>query len=350
MKTKILQKFSLLLIFLVFVSYSGIARDTDLEKNISKNYKVNRDTKLDIHTSFGKVHINNWDKNEFDVKIDILVTGSNEERAQKLLDKIEVDIDETSGSISFQTDLNNLNTKNSEKFEIYYTISMPKGNPLRVKNSFGDTFVPDRDGDVELESAYGALKTGELNGESFVKVSFGKADVDVMVTGEAEIKYSDAEFGYLGKVEFNTGFSDIEIEEADELELEAKYGDVEMGKVRRLEADAQFCGFELDELVEYLDMEASYVSDMTIEKVNAGFESIYIVGKFGSYELGIDPELKADFKGEFDFCDLRTRSVDIDFTYKVKDSNESEYRGKINGGGNLIEVKSSYGDCVLKGY
>ena len=345
-------KYNIIMILLILAHSLSATKDSEVSRSISKNYKVNVSTELDIHSSFGKVHINNWDKNEFDIQIEIIVRSSNEDKAQRIMDRIEIEISESGRSKSFRTDINNINTRNNESFEVNYTVYMPKENPLRVKNSFGDVYVDDRAGEAELEVAYGALKAESLSDDSFVKVSFGSADIKSMEKGKMEIKYSDAELGYLGTVDFTQGFSDVEIEEGDYLEMESKYGSMEIGKVQTLDVDAEFCKFEIGELTGSLDMEAKYVSGFTIEKVAKTFESIFIEGKFGSYELYLEDGISANFRGKFEFSDLRTSGVDINYSYRVKDSNESEYRGIIGDKStrNTIDIDSSYGDCTIRRY
>lgn len=352
MKVMKLLKYNLLFIFLV-LAHAGLAgKDTEVSKVISKNYKVGGDTELDIHNSFGKVHINNWDKNEFEVEIEIIARSSNEEKAQRILDRIEVEISESGSLISFKTDINNINTRNNESFEINYTVFMPIDNPLRIKNSFGDVYLDKRQGEVELDIAYGSLKAESLEEHADVKISFGNADIKEMMKGELEVKYSDAEIGYLANVEFTQGFSDVEIDRVDNLEFESKYGSLEIGNVRNIRGEAEFGKFEIEELNGRLDLEAKYVSGFTIHKVSRDFESIYITGKFGSYEINLEDGISAKFKGKFQFSDLRTSGLDIDYTYRVKESNESEYRGTIGKGpsNKIIDIDSSYGDCTLRRY
>jgi hypothetical protein len=76
---------------------------------------------------------------------------------------------------------------------------------------------------------------------------------------------------------------------------------------------------------------------------------IDIKGKFSSFELNLAPDLSADIEAEFEFSDLKASGVNIDYSYRVKESNESEYRGKINGGNpdKRIIIDSSYGNCKI---
>ncbi|MFY0688434.1 MAG: hypothetical protein JXQ90_14765 [Cyclobacteriaceae bacterium] len=349
MKRSVIFKFKLVAGMMML---AVLAQGAEVKKTINKSYKVSSSTYLEVDNRFGKVHVNNWDKSEFKIDIEIIVEGSNEDKAQKILDRIDIDISESSGGYSFKTDMDNLKTNNDDQFQVNYTISMPSENPVRMENSFGDLYLDTRDGSAYVKVSYGALKAADFNDEAEINVSFGKGDIGFWQRGKGTIKYSDVEIQRIGKIELNQQFSDVEIDELDEIELESKYGSVEIGSARSIDAEVQFSGFQIERLSKRLEMTASYVGDFEIEELNAEFESVYISGKFGSYEIGIPSDLKADFRGKFSFCNLKDGGVPIEYNYRVKDMNESEYRGKINGGdeSKKIEVKSSYGDLKLFEY
>jgi hypothetical protein len=323
--------------------------DTELSKTITKNYSVDEMMRLSIKNSFGKIEVTNWDKNEFDIVVEITVEGSSQQRAEKKLAEIKVAIDETSEEISFTTDIDDMNNKNGESFEVNYTIRMPASNPVSLKNSFGDIFLSDRRGPAVIDLSYGALKAQSLFDRSEIEVSFGKAYIDVLDRGEITIKYSEVEIESSTDLEMNMEFSDVEIETVEKLELEAKYGSVEIGQVGDLDAEASFNGLSIERLTSSLMLEAKYVSDFEIDLVESSFRLIDIKGKFSSFELNLAPDLSADIEAEFEFSDLKASGVNIDYSYRVKESNESEYRGKINGGNpdKRIIIDSSYGNCKI---
>jgi len=351
MKTTHLLKYNFLGLCLL-LSTIGWAKDQDQKKKfVEKNYQVTTTTKLRIDNKFGKVEVNSWEKNEFDIKIEIIGKGSNEERAQRILNAIDIDITESSTEIEFETEIESTKNKNEEGFEINYRIYMPEGNPLEIKNSFGDVTMGNRSNDLEVNVAYGSLKAGDISGEAYIKVSFGSGSVGEIEEGEATIKYSSFEMDGAKILDLTQGFSDIELGDIDDLELESKYGKVEIEKAGRVDADAHFSGFDIEELTGSLELDCSYLGDFRIDRLTKSFTLVDIDGKFGSYEIGLEPGLNADLNAEFSFADLKVASdVDVDFHYRVKESNKSIYKGKIGQGDSskMIRVDSSYGNLRLK--
>lgn len=337
---------------MVTVIASSISAKSLGEKRevIEKSFPVTASTGLDITNQFGEVHVDTWDRNELKVRIEIIVNGKTDDRAQKMLDKIDIDIEE-GGEISFVTRISgNTNTKDGESFEINYKVSYPSGNQLSIDNRFGDTYVGSRSGSTDLEISYGNLKTEDFTGFLNLELSFGKGSVGSTKESEIDVRYSGLEITSGVVMEMEQQFSDVKISQVNKLDLESKYGDVKIGEVDEINADAEFSGFSIEKLNDKLFMEASYVSKFSIDELNKAFTAVKIYGKFSTYTIRLQEGMKADLEAEFSFANMTVSNSEIDVYYKVKDDNRSEYKARIGGGdpNRKISVKSSYGDLRLK--
>jgi len=340
------------LIFFAAIAWTiSLGKGQDQKKKyIEKSYQVLSSTQLKIDNKFGHVEINNWEKNEFSVRVEIIGRGRNEERSQRILDAVEINIDQNSDYISFETEIENRRNKNKEGLEINYTVYMPEVNPLYIKNSFGDVTMTNRKGDLELNVSYGSMKVGDVEGNAQIKLSFGSGSIGNTTDSNITVKYSSMELESAGAVEFEQGFSDIEIGEVKNLELESKYGKVEIEKAHKVKANAHFSGVEIEELTKSLELDCSYLGNFRIERLAKSFTLVDIDGKFGSYDIGLDPELNANIDAQFSFADLKYSSdVKTAFNYSVKESNKSYYKGKIGEGdpNKMIKVNSGYGNLRL---
>lgn len=352
MKTTYPLKYKIATVFLLLTAtvFAG-GKQEQKKKYVERNFKVSATTLLKIENKFGKVEINSWEKNEFDIKVEIIGKGRNEDRAQNILDAIEIDITEGTAEIVFETEIAKTKNKNEEGFEINYTVYMPDANPLDIKNSFGDVTMGDRKNDLDINVSYGSMRVGDVSGDSQVRLSFGSGSIGVVNDGEAVIKYSSFEIESAKKLDLTQGFSEIEIGDVDDLEVESKYGKLEIEKANKVDADSHFSGFEIEELTGSLELDCSYLGNFRIDKLAKSFTLVDIDGKFGSYEIGLEEGLNADINAEFSFADLKYSSdVDATFNYRVKESNRSTYKGKIgNGDSNkMIRIDSNYGNLRLK--
>ncbi len=82
-------------------------------RTISKSYNVGPDDRLSIENSFGNVVITTWDKNEILVEIEIGVNAPSEEKAQQMMDLINVKDNQGGHDISFKTDIGHMSGKDN---------------------------------------------------------------------------------------------------------------------------------------------------------------------------------------------------------------------------------------------
>ena len=163
-----------------------------------KPITVGPDDRLSIENSFGNVSVTTWDKNEIQVDVEIGVRASSDEKAQQMMDQINVTDHQGGQDISFKTDIGHMSGKDNwnnqmkitGKFYIDYKISMPSKNPLRIENSFGKINIPDFDGSASLTSKFGELTTGKLPNAKLVHVEFGKADIGRLNNADVIFKFN----------------------------------------------------------------------------------------------------------------------------------------------------------------
>lgn len=343
-----------LIAVLVFVGSTVEARtntglDYEKTKKISKSYEVESNVKLDIKNTFGKVHINTWDKKTLTVDIEIIARMHNESRAQGLLDKIEVAIMESSSTISFETKLGNLKNRDREEFEINYTVNMPKKNPLRLKNSFGSNYLGDLAGDNEINISYGDLRFQNLTGTSDIKISFSDGTIRSIKKGEVEVKYSDVEIDEIEMAKFEQGFSDIEIRKAGTLDMTSKYGDVEIGVIKGIRGYVGYSEFSIDRLEVEMDLDASYSGGLTIDEVAKDFREVIIDAKFGDIRISFEEGANFRFDTEVSFSEFSYSGLPLEFDQKIKEDFKGRYKGKAGtGNGGYVRIESSYGDIRFR--
>ncbi|MFY0627195.1 MAG: hypothetical protein JXR07_12920 [Reichenbachiella sp.] len=336
-----------LLFLLMALTVPGFAKRGDVEKKkvIEKTFKVNDGTKLNIGNSFGKVHVNVWDQKSFSVTVEVIARKRNEDRAQQTLDKVDIDIEASSSEVSVMTNIKGqMNNNNNEGFEVNYVINMPSGNPLELKNSFGDVYIGDRNGKNDLKISYCDLKIGKLTGKSEMKISFSDGSIDEIGSGDLVLKYSDVNIGVLGVSKVHQEFSDINIDKAETINLTSKYGEMNIDEANGIKGSVSFSGFKLGKLGVEIDLKTSYSGNFRIEKIAKDFQLINLEGKFGEFKLAFADGTNASFDIETKFCDFKYDD-NIEMNYRVQGDFKGEYRGKMgNGDGGAIRIKSSYGD------
>ena len=291
--------------------------DVERVKKFSRSFRLGANQQFSVENKFGKVHVNTWDKPEATVDVVMTARSSNETKAQTLLDRISIVVEEKAGNeISVKTQIESLNNwgNGKQSFEINYTVNVPRNSPLRIKNSFGDTYVGELNGRADLQASYGSLKTDRLNhGDNTVKVAFGNGRISYCKSGELKVSYSDFEVTEGGSLEIESSFSELQVRNVQSATVKARYGSVDLGTDGRA-----FKRFDVD-------------------------------GSFSDIDLRLPPNFGFDFDVKVSFADVDLRENNARFATVEKSGNSKTYVGtcgKVPTGS--IRVNSKYGNVDFK--
>lgn len=297
---KIIKAYSLLLL-LMALTLAAHADIGEKNKTYSKTYSLRNNQEVKISNKFGKVAVNNWNRKEVKVDVNITVYSNDDRVAQSILNNINIESSE-GNDISFTTRFSgNNNTKGKNtKMQVNYTVYMPSSNPLSVKNEFGNTYIPDWAGEINIDQSFGDIETGALPKAKDIKVKFGSITSKLISDGNIKISYSDLKIDNLsGNIT-----SKIDFCKGSKLGLQSK--------------------------LERLDMKISY-SDVT---------------------LHISPSLDASFTINTSFGDLKNSSK-INLINETREKKhgptfDKKYSGTTGSGKAVINISNSFGDILLK--
>lgn len=294
---------------------SAASFDAEKRKTFDKTYKVSRNDMLSIENKFGKVHVNTWNRNEVQVKVDIIARASSDQRAQDLLDKISIAENRSGSTISLKTEMEPMRVtgNNSQRgLEINYTISMPAESALTVKNRFGDVYLADFKGKADITVEHGSLKTGRLsNADNTVKLAYGSGNCGYITGGNIEVAYAD-------------------------MSVEGTNG---------LQGSSKFSEFRLGSLGQQLNMEVKYGS-FRVENISKDVRKISLDGGFSPILLSFEDNTAFNFDVNVKFGDFKFDKSAVNITSLEKDHTSAEYKGKFgNASSNaLVNITSKYGD------
>lgn len=285
-------------------------------KRFSKTFRLAANDRLSIENKFGKVHVNTWDKPDATVEVVMVARAASAEKAQNLLDRISIVVGESDGETSVRTQMESTNNWNgkSQSFEINYTVNMPRNNALKVKNSFGDTYVADMNARSDLQVSYGNLKAERLShADNYVKVAFGNGRIAYCKGGDLKVSYSDMEISECGAMNVESSFSDLEIGNVQSAKVRAKYGSLKMGT-----SGKNFRLFDID-------------------------------GSFSDIDLRIPAQLGFDFDIRMSYADLDMNDSNAKFVSVEKSGTSKTYIGSIGKPSDgKIKINSRYGDVDFK--
>lgn len=309
----------LLSLFLIFgLSFSLSAQDkNEVKKEISGSYKVSKDYTLGIDSKYGSIDIVNWDKNEMEVVVEMIVKASSEEKANKILDKIDIDIDEGSAGVDFVTkiDLKSLSGKTS--VEINYKVSAPASINVNLTQRYGSLFIEEVTGDAKIIVKYGSLKAHSLVNAA-------------NKTNELVLAYSEAGIKNAGNLNAKVAYSEVKLESVDSYSGKTSYSE-----------------FTVKNLTGKLATEVAY-AELVVENVEAGFELVDISSAYGDVEVMMDSKASYSYNLE-----TRYGSLDApDGAEKVSKDDHGNHKtveGKVGSSpyGKVL-ISAKYADLEVK--
>lgn len=292
-------------------------------------------TRLEVNNSSGEINITEADGDIIDIQYRKVVKGLSEKKAQKLAEKIIIDIVQNGNSLVIETDMKDAKSHGvkwllgigNKGAYVIYDIAVPAGMELHLNSSSADISVLDHTGLVAIKGSSSDLRVEDHRGEIVVKLSSGDMKIlgqmgDMKLVGSSsDIKLRDID----GEVDLTTSSGDISIDGLrGSLKAVANSGDIKCQNING----------ELDLTTSSGDIEAVIIPDdglMFDFKSSSGDVSILLAGNSG-----------ATFEAS-------TSSGDIDILLDADISRMKNHYcvGQFKNGNARIQLTSSSGDIRL---
>ena len=275
-------------------SETAATLQVEQHRRLSRSYAVPKAGRaFSLDTRYGRVQINPWNKREIKVEVELVARSETDAGARQVLDALGVqwlEYDAKTGGVAVNTQFGPAlrGRAGGCRYEVNYTVSLPRATALRVYNSFGEVAIAgDVSGPTELAVEYGTLRAGRLEGPRNL-VRIGNGDCTIAFAGRASIdaSYARLRLAEGTTVDLRNNYSDVDIGTVQDLTVHSKYGDVALGTVRNLRGSSGYSRFTIDKLDEALDMALRYCPDFVVRDMGANFRQVNLDGGFSTIRLG----------------------------------------------------------------
>ncbi|MCC9165914.1 hypothetical protein LN893_03570 [Pontibacter sp. XAAS-A31] len=282
----------------VKVDCASTTFEAETQKTFDKTYKVDSRDMLSIDNKFGRVHVNTWNKNEVRVRVDIKARASNEQRAQELLNSINIAERKEGNNLALKTNIGSTQSSGNRGMEINYTVYMPESNAINIKNKFGDVYLPDFKGQATLEIQHGSLKAERLSNESnSIKLVHGSG--------------RHSSISYMNKGVVDVMYSTLVIDGANQIQCSSKYSDFKIGNVQ-----------------DVLDLDIKYGS-LNVANVSRDVQKIIVDGSYCPITINFEDNSSVNFDVKVQFADFKYDKSRVNVTSQGQDMHSAEYKGKL---------------------
>lgn len=348
MRKQIFKYASINLLFIILFSFSTAFAE-EFEKSIKKSYDVNKNATLILKNKFGEIRCETWDKNIISIDVQILVDAKNEQKAQKVFEKINIEISDSKNLVEAITHIESINNS-SQEFSVNYKVFFPETITLNLVNKFGNTYLPNIYGSSNIKISYGDINAnGLLNNDNKLKVVYGDACIDKIKKADIEISYSEVSIYNMGIAKIDSKFSELSIDNINELDLVTQYDEIEIEKLDLLVLNSQFSDVGIDKLTRLAELDIQY-GECSIETLEYGFEKISIISSFSDVKIGIDNKASFSISAKLKFGNMRFPESQSNIWKFVEKPTSKEIEGVVGSEKNpssLIVVDSKNGNVKL---
>ena len=344
-----------LFLLIVLIPYFGICNNEEFsyskQKNINKTYAVNSDAGINVDNSYGAIFITTWDQDKIEIDIVIKVSGDSEKWVNQRLAGIDVNFIALKNLITAKTVFENSITKNNGRnnsFEINYNIKIPKNGSVKLYNKYGNITTADLFSTTDINCKYGKINLGKLYGNSnSIQIGYcSDSSITYLKNGSVVSKYSGLKIDEVSKLDLISDYSEIEINNGNDVKYNSKYGSVKIQKVNSLDANGNYLSIDIGSLSNQLKLYTKY-SNVSIDAIQAKANNVTIVAGYTGLDIGFQPNYVFDF-------DITVKYADFNYEndLEVRSKEETNFGKKISGfykkkGVNKVTIQSDYGNVSL---
>lgn len=312
----------------------------DYTKTYKEKYAVEKGAVLQIDGKFGDIHCQNWDESSISILVTVNVDASSQEKADKVFDKISVDLSGTPTKVMGTTTVGNIN---NGEFSIDYDIMMPKWINIDLENQFGSIYVAALDGSAKIDVEYGALDADALNGlASDITIKFSEADVAYFKDGKVDVEYGGFKSNETGNINVTSRFSHVDIEKAANINLDSQYDEIKMGPAGQVIVISRFSGLDFEKIGGSFEFDVEY-GDLSASGITANFGTGKVRNSFANVNLKFEPKATFNVDAELEFGDLDYPKSGSSMSKITEDYTTNTYKGKIGSGatsGGQLNIRS----------
>jgi hypothetical protein len=350
-----------MLLSALFITLNIAAQGGDtFNKEIRKEFSVNPQTRIEVSNKYGNVDITNREDALISIRVEVLVKGKDQRRAEEVLKMINITVTQEGDLIKAVTEIdddfgklfNGYNT-GSDGLEINYTISMPRTVPINLLNKYGNVFIDELTSTSVIDIKYGKLAANKLTHDSRepltkVYLSYSNGTLQEAKWIELDIKYSKISIIESKALAIISKYSKVFVTNGSSVVSESKYDTYELGKLTNFVSTAAYGHFTIESLTGKLQLDTKY-TDVTVNQITEGFESIKVNNSYGSYRLGIKQGTSYRLNGYSKYCSISYPAENARVN-RFNENNEMKVNGVIGANANAkaeVSINSNYGNVRL---
>ena len=271
---QVFQYRNILLVILLVTGLTASGQDFRKGRSETKSFKVVDGVELKVVNKYGRIQLIHWEKDSIKFEVNIEVRAKKEDKAQSILNNIDIDFVSFQSYIESKTSFTNEGSfwggvkaktgsvfSGDSKTQIDYKIYLPSTVHINIENKYGDIFMEDQYGRATINLANGDLKARSFMGPTTIKLEFAYANIKEIANGSISMDHrSELQVVDVDELKIDSRSSRITIGTINKLEIKSHRDKYFVKNVGSLTANNNYTYLEIDSLKEYISVDARYGS------------------------------------------------------------------------------------------
>lgn len=282
------------MLLVLFCSVSGWAakQESIKKKEINKSFNVGKNDILQVDNRYGNITVTHWSKSEVSIRVVIEAKARNEEKAQDIIDRVNIRMEKMGNTVSAVTSLRSQNGNNggNQSFTINYYVNMPAELTCDLTQKYGNIIMPENNkGKCSLYVKYGNLNGGNFTGPLNIDVQYGNMEIADVGNANLDLAYcSKAKVGNGSQLNIDSKYSNLNLGNVLKMNTEAKYGDIHINRLDNGYMELKYGNCKIDKLKQGINVDELSYSTLTIKDLASNFDKVNVDASYGNLNIYID--------------------------------------------------------------
>lgn len=341
------------------ISYANNTEFKEHEKSklIEREFSVNKDATLYISNKYGNLYISSWDQNKIEIKVKIIVRGSNLSNVNTKLNSISVDFKADKNLVQAITNIKNIKSSlpwwkfgNSASFKINYHVKMPISNHADFNNKYGNIEIDVLKGKANIRCDYGKIYIDQLlNTQNYIDINYSNySEINLIEAGKILTDYSSLDIEKSKNLTVNANYSNIKINIIKTLNYIGDYGDININSGVSITGNSDYSGIKIDTLHKNLTLNTDY-GGISIKNLVRNFEKVSINSSYTDIKLETPSSNNFAFTTSLKYASFSYPKEKVEIFKSTAKSAKKYYEGIFGNTKNqsTLHIKLSYGRISL---
>lgn len=266
-----------------------------------ETFPVNAQTTIEVNNKYGKIHVLTWKKDSVKFIIDLKINSNSKAKLKKMKNNIRFDFTASKYYVTAISDFGGTGNQifaelrslseslipGKNTIEVNYNIYCPESVNLNIVNKFGNIYIDDLRGEIDINLSNGDMKINSISGESNIELNFGNAIINHLTDAVISLSYSDLNLKQAEKLQIISKSSTIHIDEVDLLKINSRRDKYFLSDVYSMQGRSDFSQIWIEEIYCRLDLNLKF-GDLTVDHIPVDFCKLDLVSDYADLNLYID--------------------------------------------------------------